>query len=363
MMARPCRIVLLAWLCWAAAAAPADSLTTVAGDGTKGFGGDGGPAPAAQLADPGGIARGPDGALYICDTANHRLRRVTPDGRITTVAGTGVAGWTADGAVGTATQLNEPYEVRFDPAGNPVWVERRNHTVRMLDQATGRVRTLAGKGTPGFAGDGGPAPEAQLREPHSIAFDATGNLYIADVLNHRIRRVDRSGGVIRTFAGTGEKRLPRDGESLTTAPLFGPRALDFDRAGRLWVALREGNVLLAIDPAAGVVQWRAGTGRKGPGGDGGPARAADLTGPKGVSAAPDGKIYFADPESHTIRRFDPVRDIVERVAGDGTRGDGPDGDPLHGRLARPHGVFVDRDGAVYIGDTEAQRVRVLRPGL
>src|SRR2546421_619608 len=168
---------------------PAATISNFAGSGAKGFGGDGGPATAAQLADPAGIARGPDGALYICDTANHRIRKVTPDGKIVTVAGTGEKGYAGDGGPATAAKLNEPYEVRFDRVGNIFWVERLSHSVRRLETKTGRISTVAGTGVAGFSGDGGPANQAQLSDPHSIGFDAAGNLYICDVKNHRIRKV------------------------------------------------------------------------------------------------------------------------------------------------------------------------------
>src|SRR5687768_2725103 len=153
------------------AVAHAATISTFAGTGIKGFAGDGGPASAAQLADPNGIARGPDGALYICDTMNHRIRKVTRDGTISTVAGNGEKGFAGDGGPAPAAKLNEPYEVRFDPAGNVCWVERLNHLIRKLDVKTGVISTLAGSGTSGFSGDGGLATKAQLNEPHSLSFD------------------------------------------------------------------------------------------------------------------------------------------------------------------------------------------------
>src|SRR5438128_1060483 len=151
------------------------TISNFAGTGVKGFSGDGGPATAAQLSFPCGVAVGPDGALYICDTENHRIRKLTPNGKIMTVAGIGVPGWSGDGGPAASAKLNEPYEVRFDPAGNLVWVERVSHTVRNLDPKTGIISTIAGIGTAGFSGDGGPAAHAQLNEPHSIGLDKAGN--------------------------------------------------------------------------------------------------------------------------------------------------------------------------------------------
>jgi streptogramin lyase len=336
------------------------AITNVAGTGAKGFEGDGGPASHAQLNDPGGIARGPDGALYICDTANHRIRKLTPDGRITTVAGTGERGWSGDGGPATAAKLSEPYEVRFDRAGNIFWVERLSHCVRKLDAKTGVISTIAGTGTAGFSGDNGPAIKAQLSEPHSIGFDSAGNLYICDVRNHRIRKVDMKTGLISTLAGTGERKPTPDGAPFAGAPLSGPRALDFDQAGNLWLALREGNAILKLDLVRGTVHQVAGTGAKGFSGNGGPAKEATLNGPKGISIAPNGNVYIADTENHAIRMIDVKKSTIELIAGNGTRGDGPEGDPLKCQLSRPHGIFVDADGSIFIGDTEAQRVRVIR---
>ena len=352
---------ILASLVAATAAAHGAEITTFAGTGVKGCSGDGGPARTAQLNNPFGVARGPDGALYICDTGNHRIRRVASDGIISTVAGTGVRGYSGDGGPAIAAALNEPYEVRFDSAGNLFFVERMNHTVRRVERSSGIISTVAGTGHAGFAGDSGPASNAQLNQPHAIAFDAGGDLYICDILNHRIRRVEMKSGRISTVAGTGERKPMLDGASLNS-PLNGPRALEFDRRGNLWLALREGNAVYRLDMHAGILHHVAGTGtQNGFTGHGGPAKAAALSGPKGLSIARDGNVYLADTESHSIRMIDMGRGTIELIVGTGQIGDGPDGDPRHCKLARPHGVFVDADGSVYIGDSENHRVRRLVP--
>jgi streptogramin lyase len=343
----------------AAVASPPPHISSFAGNGTKGSSGDNGPATEAQLNDPSGIVRGPDGALYICDTANHRIRKVTSEGKITTIAGTGEPGWSGDGGPATAAKLHEPYEVRLDKTGNLFWVERLSHSVRRRDAKSGIVATIAGDGTAGFSGDGGPATKAQLNEPHSIGFDKTGVLYICDVKNHRVRNVDMKSGTISTFAGTGEKKPTPDGAPFASTPLFGPRALDFDTDGNLWLALREGNVILKLDLAKGSVHHIAGTGKKGFTGDGGPAKDATLNGPKGISVAPNGNVYLADTENHAIRMLEVRKGTIHLVAGTGARGDGPEGDPLKCQLARPHGIYVDKDG-IFIGDSENHRVRVIR---
>ena len=337
-------------------------ISTFAGVGATGYSGDGGVATEAHLNNPYGISKGPGGALYICDMENHRIRRVARDGTITTVAGTGRRGYSGDSGPALQAELNEPYEVRFDKAGNMFFVEMRNHIVRRVDAKTKIISTVAGTGQEGFSGDGGPATKAHLKQPHSIQFDAKGDLYICDIGNNRLRKVDMETGTVSTFAGTGEKLPTPDGARFADAPLNGPRAIDFDRAGNMWLALREGNAIYKLDLKTGTIHHVAGTGKSGFTGNGGPARDATLFGPKGISVAPSGNVYFTDTESHSIRTIDVVKGTIELVAGLGERGDGADGDPLRCKLARPHGIFVDADGTIFIGDSENHRVRVIRPG-
>ena len=336
------------------------SISTLAGNGTASYTGDNGPAAKAQLANPYGLTRGPDRALYICEVDNQVIRRVARDGVITTVAGTGRRGYSGDGGPALQATLNEPYEVRFDQSGNLLWVEMKNHLVRRLDARTQTLSTMAGTGQPGFSGDGGSATNAQLNQPHSIQLDAEGHLYICDIANHRIRKVDARTGIITTFAGTGGKAATPDGAPIRGTPLNGPRAIDFDKNGDLWLALREGNAVYKFDRKAGVIRHVAGTGKQGFTGNGGPAKEATLSGPKGLSIGPDGNVYLADTESHSIRMIDVKRSTLELIAGTGERGGGPDGDALQCRMSRPHGVFVDADGSVLVGDSEAHRVRVIR---
>jgi streptogramin lyase len=335
-------------------------IATFAGTGQAGYSGDGGQAAKAQLDQPFGVVRGPDGALYVCDTMNHVIRKIDRNGVITTVTGAGRKGYSGDGGPALEATLNEPYEVRFDKQGNLFFVERLNHTVRRVDAKTRIITTVAGNGKAGFSGDGGAATQAMLNQPHSIQFDRRGDLYICDILNHRIRKVDLKAGVITTFAGTGEKKPTPDGARIAGAPLNGPRAIDFDRRGDLWLALREGNAVYRLDMKAGVIHHVAGTGQKGFTGNGGPAKLATLSGPKGISIAPNGNVYLADTESHSIRMIDVRRMTIELIAGTGEKGDGAGGDPLACKMARPHGVFVDRDSSVFVGDSEAHRVRVIR---
>ena len=344
----------------AAAPLPAQSIRTIAGTGTAGHSGDGGPGVRAQVANPYGVQIGPDGALYICDIDNHRVRRLDlRSDEISTVAGSGKEGYSGDGGPALEASLNQPYEVRFDPAGNMYFVEMPNHIVRRVDAKTKTISTVAGTGERGFSGDGGQAVKARLSRPHSIELDGKGFLYIADIGNHRLRRVNLASGVIETFGGTGEQAPTPSGAKLAGTPLNGPRTIAFDKQGDMFLALREGNTVYRVDMKAGTIHHIAGSGQKGYSGDGGRADLARLSGPKGIAVGPKGGVYIADTESHTIRRIDLHTGIIRTVAGDGKVHDGPDGDPLQCGLARPHGVFVAGGGAVYIGDSENHRVRVL----
>ena len=216
-----------------AAATGAGTIDTVAGNGDP-----------SVVGQPFGVEIGPDGALYICEVQNHRVLRLHRDsGQLTTVAGTGVKGYSGDGGPATSAELSEPYEVRFDREGNMFFVEMKNHLVRRVDTTTQRISTVAGAGTAGFSGDGGPATKAQFKNPHSIALYESGQrreLYIADIANHRIRMVDLNTGLVETIAGTGEKKLPLDDQTARGNPMVGPRALFVD-GDTLWIALREGN--------------------------------------------------------------------------------------------------------------------------
>lgn len=341
----------------------AGDVVTVAGDGHEGYSGDGGPAADAQVGGPFGVCVGPDGALYVCEIANHVIRRVdNKTGVITTVAGSGRKGYSGDGGPATEARLGEPYEVRFDADGNMFFVEMKNHVVRRVDARTGVISNVAGTGAQGFSGDGGPATKAQLNVPHSIALDDRGSLFICDIGNHRIRRVDLESGSIETFVGTGEKKPTPDGAALAGTPLNGPRALDFDGHHSLLLALREGNAVYRIDLDTQTLHHVAGTGRKGYSGDGSDARQATLAGPKGIAVGPGGDVYLADTENHAIRVIRKKNGMIETIVGNGQQGDGPDGEPASCRLARPHGVFVDGTGTVYIGDSSNHRVRKFVPG-
>jgi DNA-binding beta-propeller fold protein YncE len=330
------------------------TITTLIGNGKPGF-------DATSVNNPYGLVIGPDGALYFCDIDNHVVRRLDlRTKKVTTVAGSGENGNSGEGGPATKAALGQPYEVRFDRAGNMFFVDMPNHVVRRVDKKTGVITTVAGTGQAGFGGDGGPAVKAQLRQPHSIAFDREGRLLICDIGNHRVRRVDLGSGVIETWLGTGERKPTPADAPVAGTPFNGPRAIDVASDGVQYLALREGNAVYRIDPKTERITHIGGSGAKGLAGDGGPATAAAMNGPKGVALSPDGGLYLADTENHAIRRIDLKSGVITTVAGTGERGDGPDGDPAKCKMSRPHGVFVAKDGAVYVGDSEAHRVRVIR---
>lgn len=335
-------------------------IETFAGNGKQGFSGDGGPATQAQIDNPFGVVRGPDGAIWFCEYTGQRIRRVAPDGTISAVAGSGKKGYSGDGGAALEATFNLPHELRFDRAGNLYVVDMGNNAVRKVDLKTKTISTIAGNGTAGYSGDGGPATQAQLKQPHSIQFGPDQDLYICDIGNHVIRKVDMKSGNISTFAGTGVAGPTPDGSPIVGTPLKGPRSLDFDAEGNLWLATREGNQVFKFDLKNNKIIHIAGTGASGFAGNGGPALSATLKGPKGIAIDKAGNAWLADTESHSVRMVESATGILKLVAGTGEKGDGEDGDPLLCKMARLHGIYVDSDGSVFIGDSEAHKVRVLR---
>lgn len=330
-------------------------VTTVIGTGVPGLSD-------REVNNPYGMASSPDGFCF-CDLDNQRIRRLDlRTGRTTTIAGTGEKGHSGDGGPATAATLNMPHEVAFDARGHLYIAERDSHVVRKVEAGTATISTVAGTGVAGFSGDGGSAAQAQLRQPHAIAIDGRNGLLICDIGNQRIRRLDLTTGVIDTFAGTGVAQPTPDGAPRQGTPLRGPRTFAFAPDGTLFLALREGNAILRLDPASDTWHRIAGAGPQGYSGDGGPARDATLGGPKGLAYdARQRALFIADTENHVIRKVDLTTGIITTVLGTGQRGDGPETTPLECKLARPHGLWVDpASGALYVTDSEAHRIRVVR---
>jgi len=347
-----------------ATVASAATVTTLVGNGVAGFSD-------TQVNNPYGMAIGPDGGLYFCDRGNQRIRRLDlTTKKMTTIAGNGQRGYTGDGGPATAATLAEPHEILFDAAGDLYIAERDNHVIRKVNMKTGIISTVAGTGEAGFSGDRGPAVRAQLRQPHSIFLDRDGTMLICDIGNHRIRRLHLDTGIIETWAGTGATEATPDGSPVVGTPVTGPRTFVVSPRGDLYLALREGNAILRIDAATKTYKRIAGTGELGFSGDDGPATsakfggsatgdAARVAGPKGLAYGPDDSLYIADTESHAIRKVNLKTGIITTVLGTGQIGDGPETDPRQCKLNRPHGVLY-ANGVLYVADSEAHRIRVLK---
>jgi len=338
------------------------TITSPVGTGEKGFAGDGGPAAKAKLDQPFDVAFDRAGNLFFSDTNNHRVRKVdAKTGIISTVAGNGKKGFGGDGGPATDAMLNEPYGLCFDANDNLYIVDRLNFCLRSVSAKTGAISTIAGTGgKAGFAGDGGPAGKARFKEPNGVCFDGGHTLYIADVADQRIRAVDLTSGAISTAAGSGVKKSAGDGGPLKNASFAGPRAVAFGPDQGLYVVEREGNCVRRIDFRQQTIERFAGTGKKGFTGDGGKALDATFDGPKEIDIDKDGNVFVVDTENEAIRRIDVKTGIITTVVGKGktkTPGLGDGGKPTDATLGRPHGVPIGPDGSISIGDTNSHRIR------
>ncbi len=276
-------------------------ITTIAGDGgPRGFSGDGDLATSAELAGPNGVAVDSVGNLYISDAANHRIRMVNPSGTITTIAGNGIQGFSGDGGAAISAELGNVRGIAVDSAGNLYLADAVNHRIRKVS-TSGTITTVAGDGTPAFGGDGNLATSAQLNNPIGITVDNAGNLYIADGNNYRIRKVSPSG-TITTVAGNGIQGFSGDGGPATSAKLTTPDSVAVDSVGNLYIADSVGNRIRKVSPS-GTITTMAGDGTWGFSGDGGPAASAQLSYPGYVAADNVGNLYIADGNNNRIRKI------------------------------------------------------------
>ncbi|MEV0123718.1 RICIN domain-containing protein [Streptomyces sp. NPDC050703] len=332
----------------------APEITTVAGTGDAGAAGDGGPAAAARLHRPYGLAMDGTGTLYISDYDKHQVRKVTTDGRIHRVAGTGTAGFEGDRGPALSARLNGPREVAVDRAGNLYIADSENHRIRRVT-ADGRIDTVAGTGTAGFSGDDGPAVAAELNCPYGVAVDSTGNLFIADTDNQRVRQVTPDGRIV-TLAGTGTPGFSGDGGPAAAARLNSPYGVAVDGVGDLYITDAENHRVRRV-AEDGTISTVAGTGADGFSGDGGPAASARLDFPLGVVAGTSGILYISDHNNHRVRRV-AEDGTISTIAGTGADGFSGDGGPAaSARLNYPFGLAVDCVGALYIADYVNDRVR------
>ena len=277
-------------------------ITTLAGTGTAGYGGDNGPATSARLNTPHGVAADSAGNVYIADSPNQRIRKVSPNGIITTIAGTGTSGYNGDNIQATTARLNYPKGVEVGPDGALYIGDANNHRVRRLDLSTGVITTVAGTGVAGFSGDGGSATSARLNQPRNLAFGPNGDMYIADNSNYRVRRVSAATKTISTVAGSGVAGYGGDGGPATSARMNEVRDVAVDRAGNLYIADEKNHRIRWVD-TSGIMRTFAGTGVSGFSGDGGPATSARVAGPRGVAVDPSGRVLIGDTGNHAIRRI------------------------------------------------------------
>ena len=332
-------------------------LTTLAGTGDLNFSGDGGPAAVAQLNTPTAVALDLQSNLYIADSENHRIRKIDPSGNISTYVGTGVPGFAVDFGPPAGAQLNTPQGVGVDSGGNVFIVDTLNSRVRQLSPG-GNIFTYAGNGNSSYFGDGGPAYRAAINHPIGDAVDGAGNVYIADTLDNAVRKVNN--GTITTLAGFGTPGFSGDGGQATAAKLQSPSAVAVDAAGDVFVADTDNHRVRKIDPL-GVITTVAGNGETTFGGDGGQAAAASLSSPHGVAVDGGGNLYIADTGHNRIRKVTPDG-IISTIAGNGTccySGDG--GSAGTAQLNAPWGLWVDARGTIYIADSGNNAIRILQP--
>lgn len=319
-------------------------ISTIAGNGTYGFGGDGGAGTSAQLNAPHGLCVDNAGNIYVADWGNSRIRRIASGGNISTAAGNGVVSYSGDGGPATQAQMNFPSAVAVDSAGNVYVVETVNNIVRMIT-AQGVISTFAGTGSAGFSGDGGAANKAQLNAPQGVAVDSAGNVYIADTGNFRVRMI-ASNGNISTFAGNGTPGYAGDGGAASSANFYLPTAVATDNAGSVYIADYQVGVVRKV--SAGTITTVAGIGASGYSGDGGPATAAQINGPSAIAVDPAGNLYIAQLADNRVRMVS-ANSVITTIAGTGEGGYAGEGLPaLRSQLAAPAGIAADANGNIFI---------------
>ena len=334
--------------------AQAQIISTFAGNGTTGYSGDGGLATAAQIDSPTCLATDRAGNLYINDQFNHAVRRVSPSGVITTIAGNGSAGFSTDGIAATAASMTLNWGIATDTSGNLFITDQTYHRVRMVN-AAGIITTIAGNGTFGFSGDGGSAVLAQMKSPLGITTDPAGNVYVGDFYNFRIRKIALDG-TISTYAGNGSNGYSGDGGPAINAQLSYVFGLSTDVAGNLYICDASNNCIRKVS-TDGVITTVAGNGTVGYNGDGIAATAASLSHPLGVYALPTGGLLIADYKNNRVRRV-TASGIISTIAGTGDAGYTGEGMPATAaRIHHPVGVIMDEEENIYVSDMLNARVR------
>ncbi len=300
-----------------------------------------------ELVEPFGIDFGPNGDWYICEHKGERIVRVDRSGKTSVFAGTGIAGNSGDEGPATSASFRDPHAIAIGKDGSMFIADTLNHTIRRIDLKTRVISTIAGSGEKGFGGDGGPALKAAFNGTFAIGLNAAHDrLYVVDLFNRRVRTIDLKSGAIDTIAGNGEAGVPADGSDAKKSPLVDPRAVAVDSNGNVYILERRGNALRVVDKQ-GKIRTVIAPGSVSP----------DLNGPKHLCVDKRNNVIIADAENHLIRRYDPTTGKTVTIAGTGKKGAGIDvANPLKTELNRPHGVAVDRSGALYISDSYNHRV-------
>ena len=342
-----------------------DYIRTLAGTGTAGYNGDNINATKARLNYPVDLAVDRSGDIYIADDSNNRIRKLTVStGILTTVAGTGLTTYNGDDIDATTAAINTPEGVGVDGLGNIYIADTANHRLRKVTVSTGKITTVAGTGTPGTGKDGILATTSNLFRPASVAVDVEGNIYIADSANHRIRKVSASTGLISTVAGTGTRSYNGDNIDATTAQLSAPLAVAVDKNGDIYIADTFNNRLRKVTISTGKITTIAGTGVNSYNGDNIDATTATIANPKGVAVDREGNVFIADSENYRIRKVIVSTGKITTIAGTGIAGFTGDGViAINARLNYVTGIAVDGVDNFYIADTSNHRIRSMTGAL
>jgi hypothetical protein len=338
----------------------AGNLTVLAGNGLCGYSGDGGPATQAEICDPRGkVALDSSGDLFIADTYNCVIREVVAaTGFIQTIAGNGTCSYSGDGGLASQAELSYPYGVFVDGSGNVFIADSSNARIREVIAATGIIQTVAGDGTAGYSGDGGLATQAELYYPYGVFVDGSGNIFIADTVNQRVREVIAATGIIQTVAGDGTAGYSGDGIPATQAELFYPEGVFVDGSGNIFIADTDNARVREVIATTGIIQTVAGDGIFGYSGDGGLATQAELYYPEDVLVGSQGNLLIADEGNSRLRQVSGATGIIQTTAGNGSSGDSGDGyAATNAQLSSPEGVSVNSAGDVVIADTDNCVVR------
>ncbi|MDR3606970.1 MAG: hypothetical protein P4M08_06270 [Oligoflexia bacterium] len=342
--------------------AAADGTVSIAAGtfGVSGYSGDGDFATRAELYSPSSVALDASGNLYIADYWSHVVRKVSASGIISTIAGTGTAGYSGDGGPAISAELNVPSDVSVDGSGNLYIADTQNSVVRMVAAADGKISTVAGNHTYGFSGDGGLATNAKLSWVNGVTADNAGNLYLADTRNEVIRKVTASTGKISTIAGSGGSQgYTGDGGPATSATLWGPTKAVLDPSGNIYIADSSNNVVREVSASTGIITTVIGNGTAGDNGDGGPATAAEINAPSGLAVDASGNVYVST--NNQVRELNTTTGTISTYAGmvPGEIGDG--GPATDGILYMPASVAIDSAGNTYISDDQDYVIRKVSP--